>query len=61
MERVFAFVGLPAHDLVEGDVAPRNSRPYPPLGAETKRRLDDFYAPFNEKMMHILNTDKLNW
>ena len=52
MNAVFRFVGIPPHDLA--NVEPRNARAYSTLSAQTRARLEAFYAPFNQRLLALL-------
>jgi hypothetical protein len=55
LERVMTFLGLPSF---ESTLAPPAVRaPYEPMDPSTRRRLEEFFAPHNERLYGILNTD----
>ena len=55
LERVMTFLGLPAF---ESTLAPPAGRPtYEPMDPATRRRLEGFFAPHNERLYGLLNTD----
>jgi hypothetical protein len=52
------FLGLPVQQLT---LRPRNERRgYPPINAETKDRLRDYYQPFNRALFDALG-HKFDW
>ncbi len=58
LDEVFAFVGVPPIDI--SDLEPKNTRSYSSLSAETRTRLEEFYAPFNERLFALLGR-RLTW
>jgi hypothetical protein len=55
LERVSTFLGLPSF---ESTLAPPAGRaPYEPMDPATRRRLEGFFAPHNERLYSLLNTD----
>jgi len=54
MDAVFRFVGIPPHDLA--NVEPRNARAYSTLPPPTRARLEAFYAPYNRRLVTLLQT-----
>ncbi|MCB9758958.1 MAG: sulfotransferase [Alphaproteobacteria bacterium] len=48
MEALYAHVGLPPIRLP--DPTPRNTRPSPPMPPEVEARLQDLYAPYNQRL-----------
>jgi hypothetical protein len=55
LERVMTFLGLPPF---ESTLAPPAGRaPYEPMDPLTRRRLEGFFAPHNERLYDLLNTD----
>eukprot|EP01051_Picozoa_sp_SAG22_P021913 SAG22_NODE_5033_length_1103_cov_1.236056_1_plen_286_part_00 len=61
MQRVFAWLGLPAGTVIE-DTAPKNVRDYSaaPINPEVQQQLRQFYAPFNARLYELLGRD-LGW
>jgi hypothetical protein len=57
LPQVFDFLGLPPHRIV--DCSAKNTRRYDPLSPETRKRLDGFFAPFNEQLAHLLGRDDI--
>lgn len=55
MDKVFAFLELPAHRIQ--DVSAKNTRKYEPMAAETRQKLAAFYAPYNRKLNELLGRD----
>ena len=55
LERVLTFLRLPAF---ESTLAPPAARPtYEPMDPDTRRRLEGFFAPHNERLYDLLSTD----
>ena len=65
MDEVFSFIGLPQSDI--DNLEARNTRAYESMGEGVRRRLDDFYAPYNEMLSALLQEvtgrplDTENW
>mmetsp|Transcript_5624 Transcript_5624/g.9246 ORF Transcript_5624/g.9246 Transcript_5624/m.9246 type:complete len:174 (-) Transcript_5624:857-1378(-) len=58
MEDVFAYLGLPVHDIE--DLGAKNTRAYDRMRPECRTLLEEFYAPFNEALWELLGR-KLEW
>ncbi|CAM9888508.1 unnamed protein product [Ectocarpus sp. 4 AP-2014] len=59
MEDVFEHVGLPPSPVE--DKAPKNHRDYPPMDEGIRRRLRDFYAPYDAALRQLLRRESLPW
>ncbi|CAN0426644.1 unnamed protein product [Ectocarpus sp. 8 AP-2014] len=59
MDGVFEHVGLPPSPVE--DKAPKNHRDYPPMDEGVRRRLRDFYAPYDAALRQLLRRDSLPW
>lgn len=57
MDDVYAHVGLPPHD-VEDDGA-KNTRAYGGLSEKTRKRLERFFAPYNDLLRDMLGEEKV--
>jgi Sulfotransferase domain len=55
LERVLRFLGLPPFESTLAPPAGRAS--YEPMDPVTRRRLEAFFAPHNERLYDLLNTD----
>jgi hypothetical protein len=55
LERVFRFLRLPPFESTLGPPAGRAT--YEPMDSATRRRLEGFFAPHNERLYDLLNTD----
>jgi len=56
MDKVFAFVGLPPHEIEEQQLDAKNVRGAPePMPSHVRERLSHFYAPFNDQLFALLN------
>jgi hypothetical protein len=55
LERVSTFLGLPHFESTL--TPPAGGAPYAPMDPSTRRRLDEFFAPHNERLYDLLNTD----
>lgn len=52
---VFAFVGLPPHDLSDKDIEPKNTRgTQVPMSDTAREKLTQFYQPFNERLFQVI-------
>lgn len=49
---MFEFISLPPSDIE--DVNPKNSRNYVEMSPQARIRLEEFYAPYNEKLFNLL-------
>lgn len=58
MNEVFSFLGLPPSDIEDAEA--KNSRSYPPMDDEVRKRLEDFYRPYNARLYKRLGR-KLVW
>ncbi|NEP47151.1 MAG: sulfotransferase domain-containing protein, partial [Okeania sp. SIO2H7] len=58
MEKVLAFLGLPVHRLREYETF--NPGKYPPISESMRRRLSDFFQPYNRRLEEYLEM-KFNW
>ena len=64
MDEVYRFVGLPEHDLQEHEVEAKNTREYPAMSVSARKRLEEFYEPFNQRLYKLVGwqqTDNVNW
>lgn len=52
LEDVFSYLNLPPHDI--SDLEAKNSRKYEPMPESCRQVLQDFYAPYNEKLFELL-------
>ncbi|CAM9242641.1 unnamed protein product [Pylaiella littoralis] len=59
MDGVFEHVGLPPSPVE--DKAPKNHRDYPPMDEDVRRRMRDFYAPYDGALQRLLGRDSLPW
>lgn len=58
MDKVYAFIGVPPHELEEAQLEPKNARlAAEPMPAEVRARLEGFYAPFNARLFALLGRD----
>lgn len=58
MDKVFAFIGIPPHEIAEQDLDAKNVRgAYETMDPETRNRLEHFYAPFNQKLFQLIGRD----
>jgi hypothetical protein len=66
LDDVVHFLGLPAHDFSEEELARtwgggRNDRnvpgDYPPMEGSTRRRLADFFRPYNEQLFDLIGRE----
>ena len=58
MDKIFAFVGLPPHEIEEQQLDAKNVRGAPePMPAHVRERLQRFYQPFNEQLFAMLGRD----
>ena len=55
LQRVSTFLGLPHFESTL--TPPAGGAPYAPMDPSTRRRLDEFFAPHNERLYDLLNTD----
>jgi Sulfotransferase domain len=55
LERVSTFLGLPSFESTL--VPPAGGAPYEPMDPGTRRRLEGYFAPHNERLYDLLNTD----
>jgi hypothetical protein len=55
MERVFAFLDVPSHDI--GDLEAKNTRKYAPMPEDCREKLAAFYAPFNAELFELLGRE----
>ncbi|HYQ85219.1 MAG TPA: sulfotransferase, partial [Rubrobacter sp.] len=55
LKRVSTFLGLPHFESTL--TPPAGGAPYEPMDPSTRRRLDEFFAPHNERLYDLLNTD----
>lgn len=58
MDRLFAFVGIPTHDIVDLDA--KNTRQYSSMSPAARALLEEYYAPFNDKLFQMLDR-QLTW
>lgn len=56
--RAFAFLGLPSFQLEEK--RNRSGGGYPPMDVTTRRRLDEYFGPHNERLYDMLGRD-MGW
>jgi hypothetical protein len=54
LERVLTFLGLPPF---ESTLTPGGRTTYEPMNPDTRRRLEGFFAPHNERLYDLLSTD----
>ncbi|CAN0115343.1 unnamed protein product [Ectocarpus sp. 13 AM-2016] len=59
MDDVFEYVGLPPSPVE--DKAPKNHRDYTPMDEGVRRRLRDFYAPYDGALRQLLRRESLPW
>lgn len=52
LEDVFSYLNLPPHDI--SDLEAKNSREYEPMPESCRQTLQDFYAPYNDKLFELL-------
>jgi hypothetical protein len=55
LERVLTFLGLPPFESTLAPPAGRTT--YEPMNPDTRRRLEGFFAPHNERLYDLLSTD----
>ena len=55
LERVSTFLGLPSFESTL--VPPAGGAPYEPMDPGTRRRLEGYFAPHNERLYDLLGTD----
>ena len=55
LERVLRFLRLPAFESTLASPAGRAT--YEPMDPLTRRRLEGFFAPYNERLYDLLNTN----
>ena len=53
LTKVFEFLDLPYFKIK--DLTKQNKREYPPMKAETRKLLIEFYRPYNEKLYNLIN------
>ena len=53
LTKIFEFLDLPYFKIK--DLAKQNKREYPPMKAETRKLLIEFYRPYNEKLYNLIN------
>jgi len=58
LNRVFEFISLPPSDLE--DLGAKNTREYVPMDPEIKRKLEEFYEPYNERLFALLGK-RMTW
>lgn len=58
LNSVFEFISLPPSDIE--DVEPKNARNYSEMSPQARARLEEFYAPYNEKLFSLLGR-RLEW
>ena len=58
IEKVLSFIGIPPHDI--DDLEPKNTRNYEPMSETTRRRLEQFYEPYNQRLWKLLNRN-IDW
>jgi hypothetical protein len=58
MDRVHAFLGLPAHRLA--DLKPLHTASYDAVSPDARAKLADYFRPHNEKLYELLGVD-LGW
>ena len=58
VNEVFDFVHLPHSEI--SDIEAKNTRKYNPISPETRVKLEEFFAPYNEKLCTLLGR-KLTW
>jgi len=55
MDKIFAHVGLPPHEIEEQNLTAKNVRPAnEPMSSDVRDRLERFYEPFNQRLFEIL-------
>jgi hypothetical protein len=58
LERAWRFLRLPPFESTLAPHAPPPGRPtYEPMDPDTRRRLEGFFAPYNERLYDLLSTD----
>ena len=58
IDKVFAFVGIPPHELDEAQLGAKNTRDASErMDAETRARLERFYSPFNARLFALIGRD----
>lgn len=56
--KVLSFLGLPEYEL---DFSKKyNQHKYPPIKAETKQKLEEFFKPYNEKLFDLIG-ERYDW
>jgi len=55
INKVFTFLGLPEYSINSSTIF--NKEPSIPMDKNTRRWLEEFYNPFNEKLFHLLERD----
>lgn len=58
MDQTYQFLGLPA--IAQNNKIRYNVGAYPPVGLEIERQLQEFFAPYNQKLTLLLNRT-FNW
>ncbi len=53
LTKIFEFLDLPYFKIK--DLTKQNKREYPPMKAETRKLLIEFYRPYNEKLYNLIN------
>ncbi|MGL4500949.1 MAG: tetratricopeptide repeat-containing sulfotransferase family protein, partial [Planktothrix sp.] len=56
--KVLNFLGLPEYHLL--NYHQYNTRPYPPISESTRRLLNDYFQPYNQKLEDCLGM-QFNW
>ncbi len=57
MSQIFGFLGLPDCSLIQ--FRDKHSK-YPPMNPETRKRLSDYFRPYNQELEELLGM-KFNW
>ena len=58
LNQVFHFLNISNYDIP--DISPVNVGKYPPINKTTRRKLIDFFKPYNQRLNKLLSTE-LNW
>ncbi len=58
MNRVFGFLGVHPQDI--DDTAAKNTRSYNPISETARKTLQEFYAPYNQKLFDMIGRH-LEW
>lgn len=62
MDVVYSHVGLPPHTLSQEEVQPKNTRETKvPMDSAVRQKLEEFYAPFNERFFSLIGRRIENW